>query len=100
MSELGGTPSRSCKAKLLSNLLSQFASKGTAVDSLGFSQGDAGSGCHPRILLPLVDFPFPSSLPLQPERHAAQSEAKMRDVIFAINITMDGCCDHTKQLCR
>ena len=22
----------------------------------------------------------------------------MRDVIFAINITLDGCCDHTKQL--
>jgi dihydrofolate reductase len=28
--------------------------------------------------------------------HAAQSEAKMRNVIFAINITLDGCCDHTK----
>jgi dihydrofolate reductase len=26
----------------------------------------------------------------------AQSEAKMRTVIFAINITLDGCCDHTK----
>jgi len=22
---------------------------------------------------------------------------KMRNVIFAINITLDGCCDHTKQ---
>jgi dihydrofolate reductase len=30
------------------------------------------------------------------EDHAAQSEAKMRNVIFAINITLDGCCDHTK----
>jgi dihydrofolate reductase len=30
------------------------------------------------------------------EEHAAQSEAKMRNVIFAINITVDGCCDHTK----
>jgi dihydrofolate reductase len=30
------------------------------------------------------------------EHHAAQSEAKMRNVIFAINITLDGCCDHTK----
>ena len=28
--------------------------------------------------------------------HAAQSEAKMRNLIFAINITLDGCCDHTK----
>jgi dihydrofolate reductase len=28
--------------------------------------------------------------------HAAQSEAQMRNVIFAINITLDGCCDHTK----
>jgi dihydrofolate reductase len=27
---------------------------------------------------------------------AAQSEAKMRNLIFAINITLDGCCDHTK----
>src|SRR5271156_1374228 len=30
------------------------------------------------------------------EDHAAQSEAKMRNVIFAINVTLDGCCDHTK----
>ena len=30
------------------------------------------------------------------EDHAAESEAKMRNVIFAINITLDGCCDHTK----
>src|SRR5262252_11206790 len=30
------------------------------------------------------------------EDHAAQSEEKMRNVIFAINITLDGCCDHTK----
>jgi dihydrofolate reductase len=30
------------------------------------------------------------------EDHTAQSEAKMRNVIFAINITADGCCDHTK----
>ena len=28
----------------------------------------------------------------------AQSEAKMRKVIFAINITLDGCCDHTKTI--
>jgi dihydrofolate reductase len=26
------------------------------------------------------------------------SEAKMRNVIFAINITLDGCCDHTKTI--
>jgi dihydrofolate reductase len=26
------------------------------------------------------------------------SEAKMRNVIFAINITVDGCCDHTKMI--
>jgi dihydrofolate reductase len=32
------------------------------------------------------------------EGHAAQSEAKMRNVIFAINITVDGCCDHTKMI--
>ena len=32
------------------------------------------------------------------ERHAAQSEADMRNVIFAINITVDGCCDHTKTI--
>jgi dihydrofolate reductase len=30
------------------------------------------------------------------EDHAAQSEAKMRNLIYAINITPDGCCDHTK----
>jgi dihydrofolate reductase len=30
------------------------------------------------------------------EDYAAQSEAKMRNVIFAINITLDGCCDHSK----
>jgi dihydrofolate reductase len=30
------------------------------------------------------------------EDHGAQSESKMRNVIFAINITLDGCCDHTK----
>ena len=29
-------------------------------------------------------------------RAAARSEAKMRNVIFAINVTLDGCCDHTK----
>ena len=32
------------------------------------------------------------------EHYAAQSEAKMRNVIFAINITVDGCCDHTKTI--
>jgi dihydrofolate reductase len=32
------------------------------------------------------------------EDHAAQSEAQMRNVIFAINITLDGCCDHTKMI--
>jgi dihydrofolate reductase len=32
------------------------------------------------------------------EDHAAQSKAKMRNVIFAINITLDGCCDHTKMI--
>jgi dihydrofolate reductase len=32
------------------------------------------------------------------EDHAAQSEARMRNVIFAINITLDGCCDHTKAI--
>jgi dihydrofolate reductase len=30
------------------------------------------------------------------EDHAAQSEAKMRNLIYAINLTLDGCCDHTK----
>jgi dihydrofolate reductase len=29
------------------------------------------------------------------EDHAPQSEAKMRKVIFAINVSLDGCCDHT-----
>jgi len=32
------------------------------------------------------------------EDHAAQPKAKMRNVIFAINITLDGCCDHTKMI--
>ena len=32
------------------------------------------------------------------EDHAAQSEAKMRNLIFAINVTLDGCCDHTKTI--
>jgi dihydrofolate reductase len=32
------------------------------------------------------------------EDHAAQSEAEMRNVIFAINITADGCCDHIKTI--
>ena len=32
------------------------------------------------------------------EDQAAQSEAAMRNVIFAINITLDGCCDHTKMI--
>jgi dihydrofolate reductase len=32
------------------------------------------------------------------EDDAAQSEAKMRNVIFAINITLDGCCDHTEMI--
>jgi dihydrofolate reductase len=32
------------------------------------------------------------------EKHAAQFEAKMRNVIFSINITIDGCCDHTKMI--
>ena len=30
------------------------------------------------------------------EDHAAQTEAEMRNLIFAINLTLDGCCDHTK----
>jgi dihydrofolate reductase len=29
---------------------------------------------------------------------AAQSEAKMRNVVYAINTTLDGCCDHTKMI--
>jgi dihydrofolate reductase len=29
------------------------------------------------------------------EEHAAQSEAKMRKVIYAIHVTLDGCFDHT-----
>jgi dihydrofolate reductase len=32
------------------------------------------------------------------EDRTAESEAKMRNVIFAINITVDGCCDHTKMI--
>jgi dihydrofolate reductase len=28
----------------------------------------------------------------------AQPEAKMRNVIYAINITLDGCCDHMKMI--
>jgi dihydrofolate reductase len=32
------------------------------------------------------------------EDHAAPFEAKMRNVIYAINITLDGCCDHTKTI--
>lgn len=32
------------------------------------------------------------------EGRAVQSEAKMRKVIYAINITLDGCCDHTKMI--
>jgi dihydrofolate reductase len=32
------------------------------------------------------------------EHHAAESEARMRNVIFAINVTVDGCCDHTKMI--
>jgi len=35
-------------------------------------------------------------LSLMFEHHAAQSETEMRNVIFAINVTLDGCCDHTK----
>jgi dihydrofolate reductase len=27
---------------------------------------------------------------------AAQSKAKMRNLIYAINVTLDGCCEHTK----
>jgi dihydrofolate reductase len=32
------------------------------------------------------------------EHHAAQSEAEMRNVVFAINITLDGCVDHTNHV--
>jgi dihydrofolate reductase len=32
------------------------------------------------------------------EDHAAQSEAKMRNLVYAINITLDGCCDHTQTI--
>jgi dihydrofolate reductase len=32
------------------------------------------------------------------KEHAARSETKMRNLIFAINITLDGCCDHTKTI--
>ena len=30
------------------------------------------------------------------EEHAVQSEADMRNLTFAINLSLDGCCDHTK----
>ena len=30
--------------------------------------------------------------------HQRRRDNRMRNVIFAINITLDGCCDHTKQL--
>ncbi|MGB2656370.1 MAG: dihydrofolate reductase family protein [Candidatus Acidiferrum sp.] len=30
------------------------------------------------------------------EDPAARAEAKMRNLIYAINVTLDGCCDHTK----
>ncbi|MFZ0794001.1 MAG: hypothetical protein WAM65_09535 [Candidatus Korobacteraceae bacterium] len=32
------------------------------------------------------------------EHHAAQSEAEMRNVFYAISITLDDCCDHTKMI--
>src|SRR5579862_7597170 len=32
------------------------------------------------------------------EDHAARSEAKMRNVIYAINVTLDGCFDHTSAI--
>jgi dihydrofolate reductase len=32
------------------------------------------------------------------EHPAVQSEAKMRNLIYAINLTLDGCCDHTKTI--
>ncbi len=32
------------------------------------------------------------------EDHGAQPEAKMRNLIYAINVTIDGCCDHTKMV--
>ena len=45
-----------------------------------------------------VDFYLPNNIGLSLKTHAAQSEAKMRKVIYAINITLDGCCDHTKMI--
>ena len=30
--------------------------------------------------------------------HAAQSEAKMRNLVYAINLTLDGGCDHTNTI--
>ncbi len=32
------------------------------------------------------------------EDHAGQPDTKMRNLIFAINTTLDGCVDHTKQV--
>jgi dihydrofolate reductase len=37
------------------------------------------------------------ALPLAPRQELLKRN-QMRNVIFAINITLDGCCDHTKQI--
>ena len=34
----------------------------------------------------------------EPKIGTKTSEVKMRNIIFAINITLDGCCDHTKMI--
>jgi hypothetical protein len=54
--------------------------------------GNSKFGCQPPALL-LFNH---SANHRQNRSSPPQSEAKMRRIIYAINITLDGCCDHTK----
>ena len=52
----------------------------------------ATKGCNPTAGLAEVE-----SLMSAGAKRGGQDNS-MRNVIFAINITLDGCCDHTKQV--
>jgi dihydrofolate reductase len=68
-------------------------SRPTRASNIGdgpFPAGCTESSCCNDARFRVIGFMF--------EDHAAQSEAKMRNVIYAINITLDGCCDHTKTI--
>jgi len=57
---------------------------------------DAGEAPYKRLVAILYE--HPTSTSHERGRERGGQDNSMRNVIYAINITLDGCCDHTKQV--